>query len=281
MNNLKKTYGLERILIYSQKKIIMRAIWNGAIGFGLVNIPIKLYSATDSGSLDLDMLDRNDLSNIKFKRINENTGKEVVWEDIVKGYKIEDRYIVLDDEDFEAASPEKSKILSIAQFVKETDVDPVYFETPYFLEPQKNGTAAYKLLLKALIKTKMAGVGSFVLRQKEILCMIRPYQNKVLMVNRMRYPEELRSFEDLNIPAGNAPKAAELKIAEALIKSFAAAFEPADYKDSYQADLLKIIKQKAKGKKIKVSAVKEPEGKATDLMAMLKASLEQSKKNVG
>ena len=126
----------------------------------------------------------------------------------------------------------------------------------------------------------MAGVGSFVLRQKEILCMIRLYQNKVLMVNRMRYPEELRSFEDLNIPAGNAPKAAELKIAEALIKSFAAAFEPTDYKDSYQADLLKIIKQKAKGKKIKVSAVKEPEGKATDLMAMLKASLEQSKKTL-
>ena len=115
----------------------MRAIWNGAIGFGLVNIPIKLYSATDSGSLDLDMLDRNDLSNIKFKRINENTGKEVVWEDIVKGYKIEDRYIVLDDEDFEAASPEKSKILSIAQFVKETDVDPVFLKRLIFLNHKK------------------------------------------------------------------------------------------------------------------------------------------------
>jgi DNA end-binding protein Ku len=259
----------------------MRAIWNGAIGFGLVNIPIKLYSATDSSTLDLDMLDGRDLSNIKFKRVNEKTGKEVVWENIVKGYKIEDKYIVLNDEDFEAASPEKSKVLSISQFVKESEVEPALFETPYFLEPQKNGEAAYKLLLKALIKTKMAGVGSFVLREREILCMIRPYEDRILMVNRMRYPEEMRSFEDLKIPEGNAPKPAELKMAEQLIKSLAGTFDPSQYKDTYNADLLKIIKQKAKGKKIKLVEAKEPEGKATDLMAMLKASLEKGNKKVG
>ncbi|HBR12355.1 MAG TPA: Ku protein [Chryseobacterium sp.] len=259
----------------------MRAIWNGAIGFGLVNIPIKLYSATDSSTLDLDMLDGRDLSNIKFKRVNEKTGKEVVWENIVKGYKIEDKYIVLNDEDFEAASPEKSKVLSISQFVKESEVEPALFETPYFLEPQKNGEAAYKLLLKALIKTKMAGVGSFVLREREILCMIRPYEDRILMVNRMRYPEEIRSFEDLKIPEGNAPKPAELKMAEQLIKSLAGTFDPSQYKDTYNADLLKIIKQKAKGKKIKLVEAKEPEGKATDLMAMLKASLEKGNKKVG
>ncbi len=246
----------------------MRAIWNGAIGFGLVNIPIKLYSATDSSTLDLDMLDSRDLSNIRFKRVNEKTGKEVAWEDIVKGYKIEDTYIVLDDSDFEAASPEKSKILGISQFVKESEIDPAYFETPYFLEPQKNGEAAYKLLLKALIKTKMAGIGSFVLREREILCLIRPYDEKVLMVNRMRYPEELRSYDDLSIPSGNAPKPSELKMAEA-------------YKDTYNADLLKIIKQKAKGKKIKVAKIKEPDGKADDLMAMLKASLEKGSRRTG
>ena len=259
----------------------MRAIWNGSIGFGLVNIPIKLYSATDSSTLDLDMLDSKDLNNIRFKRVNEKTGKEVAWEDIVKGYKIEDKYIVLEDEDFAAASPEKSKILAISQFVKEAEVDPALFETPYFLEPQKNGEAAYKLLLKALQKTKMAGIGSFVLREKEILCLIRPYADKILMVNRMRYPEEMRDFADLKIPKGNAPKVAELKMAESLIKSLAGPFEPMDYKDTYHADLLKIIKQKAKGKKIKVADVKEHEGKATDLMAMLRASLEKSKKNVG
>lgn len=263
------------------KILIMRAIWNGAIGFGLVNIPIKLYSATDSSTLDLDMLDSKDLSNIRFKRVNEKTGKEVVWEDIVKGYKIEDKYIVLEDKDFEAASPEKSKVLSIAQFVKESEIDPALFETPYFLEPQKNGESAYKLLLKALTKTKMAGIGSFVLRDREILCLIRPYQDKILMVNRMRYPEEMRDFEDLKIPSESAPKPAELKMAEQLIKSLATEFDASKYKDTYNADLLKIIKQKAKGKKIKLEEVKEPKGKATDLMAMLKASLEKGKKKVG
>lgn len=258
----------------------MRAIWNGAIGFGLVNIPIKLYSATDSSTLDLDMLDKKDLSNIKFKRVNENTGKEVVWENIVKGYKIEDKYIVLDEEDFAAVSPEKSKILNILQFVKQEEVDAALFETPYYLEPQKNGEAAYQLLLKALTKTKMAGVGTFILREKEILCLIRPYQDKILMVNRMRYPEEMRNFSDLKIPA-KAPKAEELKMAESLIKSLEKPFEPTNYKDTYHADLLKIIKQKAKGKKVKVATPKEVEGKTSDLMAMLKASLEKDTKKVG
>jgi len=259
----------------------MRAIWNGAIGFGLVNIPIKLYSATESSTLDLDMLDSKDLSNIRFKRVNEKTGKEVVWENIVKGYKMEDKYIVLVDDDFAAVSPEKSKVLSILQFVKEDEVDPALFETPYFLEPQKNGEAAYKLLLKSLMKTKMAGIGSFILREREILCLIRPYDDKILMVNRMRYPEEMRAYEDLKIPAGKAPKPEELKMAEALIKSLASTFDPTKYRDTYNEDLLKIIKQKAKGKKVKLTETKEPEGKTTDLMAMLKASLEGKKKKAG
>jgi DNA end-binding protein Ku len=260
----------------------MRAIWNGAIGFGLVNIPIKVYSATESSTLDLDMLDKKDLNNIRYKRVNEETGKEVAWENIVKGYKMGGKYIVLEDEDFEAASPEKSKIISISQFVKEAEIDSALFETPYFLEPQKNGGAAYNLLLKALLKTKMGGIGSFVMREREILALIRPYDNKMLMLNRMRYPEELRSYSDLNIPIRKAiPKAAELKLAESLIKSLAKPFEPKDYKDTYNAQLLKIIKQKAKGKKIKVAPAKEQDAKASDLMAMLKASLEKGKKNTG
>nr|WP_315034011.1 Ku protein [uncultured Chryseobacterium sp.] len=259
----------------------MRAIWNGAIGFGLVNIPIKLYSASESSTLDLDMLDKKDLSNIKYKRVNENTNKEVAWENIVKGYKVEDKYIVLEDEDFQAVSPEKSKILNILQFVKEEEVDPALFETPYFLEPQKNGEAAYKLLLKALMKTKMGGIGSFILREREILCMIRPYQDEILMVNRMRYPEEMRKYEDLKIPSGKLPKTEELKMAETLIKSLAETFDPSKYRDTYNENLLKIIKQKAKGKTTKVKDTKEPVGKATDLMAMLKASLESGKRKVG
>ena len=259
----------------------MRAIWNGAIGFGLVNIPVKLYSATETSALDLDMLDKKDFSNIRFKRVNEKTGKEVAWENIVKGYKMEDRYIVLDSEDFAAVSPEKSKILSVKQFVKEEEIDPAYFETPYFLEPQKNGEEAYKLLLKALIKTKMAGIGTFILREKEILGLVRPFENKILMVNRMRFPQEIRSYEDLKMPSAKAPKTEELDMAESLIKQLATEFTPEKFKDTYHDDLIKIIEQKAKGKKTKAIEEEQPESAPSDLMAQLKASLESGKKKAG
>lgn len=256
----------------------MKAIWNGAIGFGLVNIPVKIYSATETSKLDLDMLDKSDFSNIRFKRVNENTGKEVKWENIVKGYLMDDKYIVLDPEDYEAASPEKTKILSIDQFVKEAEVDSVYFETPYYLEPQKNGENAYRLLLKALEETKMVGIGTFVLRESQAIGMIRPYNDDVLVLNRLRFDQEIRNYSDLKIPAHKAPKPAELKMAINLIEQLSQEFDPAMYKDTYSDELLKIIKQKAKGKNVKTKkapAVKE--GKVIDLMAQLKASLNSSK----
>ena len=259
----------------------MRAIWNGAIGFGLVNIPIKLYAATEESNLDLDMLDKEDLSNIQFKRINAKTGKEVKYENIVKGYKLEDQYIVLTEEDFNEVSPEKSKILNIKQFVNIQEIDSAYFETSYFLEPQKNGEDAYRLLLNALIKTKMAGIGTFILREKEILCLVRPYEDKILMVNRMRYPEELRSFEDLKLPSAKKPQTEELKMAESLIKQLQTTFDPDKFKNTYNEDLMKIIEAKAKGKTKKTETKEEVSTTATDLMAQLKASLEAGKMKAG
>lgn len=256
----------------------MKSIWNGAIGFGLVNIPVKMYSATESSTLDLDMLDNNDLSNIRFKRVNEKTGNEVQWDNIVKGYKLDDKYIVLDDEDFESASPEKSKVFSIEQFVDEDEIESVYFETPYFLEPQKNGENAYFLLLEALKKTKKAGVGTFVMRSKEILGIVKPYRD-LLIVNTIRFPEELRDYEELNI-SGKKVKPGELKMAITLIEQNAGPFDSEQYKDTYSADLLKIIKQKAKGRTPKKAKVEEAPDKTIDLMAKLKASLEKSNKKV-
>ena|SRR5690606_20719173 len=256
----------------------MKAIWNGAIGFGLVNIPIKVYSAVESSSLDLDMLDKSDFSNIKFKRVNEKTGKEVKWENIVKGYLKDEKYIILEDEDYEAALPEKTKILSIDQFVDEEEIDSVYFETPYFLEPQKNGENAYSLLLEALLETGMAGIGTFVLRDHEILGTIRPYENEVLVFNRMRFAEEIRDFKDLKLPKKKKPKPAELKMAKTLIKQLSEEFDPSVYKDTYTSALMKIINKKAKGKTIKpkkTAPVKE--GKVIDLMEKLKASLKSTK----
>src|SRR5438093_8922863 len=173
----------------------MRPIWTGAIGFGLVNIPVKIYSATQSSSLDLDMLDKKDESNIKFLRVNEKTGKEVPWANIVKGYKLDGKYVVLDDKDFEAASAKKTKTIEISDFVKEEEISSMYYETPYYLEPDKSGTRAYELLLQALTKTKKVGIATFVMRSKESLAVLRA-DKKVLVLNRIRFAEEIRDTEE-------------------------------------------------------------------------------------
>lgn len=255
----------------------MKAIWNGAIGFGLVNIPVKIYSATEDSSLDLNMLDKSDNSHIHYQRVNEKTGKEVPWDNIVKGYQIDDHYVILEDKDFEAASPEKNKILAIQQFVKEEEIDSVLFETPYFLEPQKNGEQAYALLLEALKKTKMAGVGSFVLRNKELVGMIRPYDDNILVLNRLRFGHQIRDYADLKIPKKTI-KAPELKMAISLIQQGSQIFDPTEFKDTYTESLLKIIKKKSSGKKITAPKVKAASAKTIDLMAQLKASLEPKSK---
>ena len=255
----------------------MRSIWNGAIGFGLVNIPVKLYSASEDSKLDLDMLDSADGSRIRFKRVNENTDEEVAWENIIKAYKLDDKYIQLTDEDFEAVNPEKSKIISIQQFVQEDEVDVAYFETPYFLEPQKNGEQAYQLLLQALLKTKMCGVGTFILREKEIIGMIRPYQGKVLMLNRMRYTDELRSIDELEVESKKKPTKEELDMAIELINQLKDDFKPEKFENTYDDALLAIIEAKAKGKATKTEKIEKSEA-PSDLMAQLKASLQKSKK---
>lgn len=255
----------------------MRAIWTGAIGFGLVNIPVKIYTATETGSIDLDMLDSRDHANIHFKRVNANTGKEVAWEDIVKGFLKNEQYIILEDEDFEAALPEKSKILSIDSFVPEKEIDSIYFENPYFLEPQKGGEAAYSLLLRSLMQTSMVAVGTFVLRQTEALCIVRVYEDNILLLHRLRFQEDIRDYKDLKIPAHKAPKPAELKMAKTLIKEYTASFDASLYKNNYQKALMRIINQKSKGKKISKKAAHVENTKVTDLMAQLKASLGKPK----
>ncbi|HLX67766.1 MAG TPA: Ku protein [Puia sp.] len=225
----------------------MRSIWTGAIGFGLVNIPIKMYSATQDSNLDLDMLDKKDHAHIRFKRVNEDTGKEVPWENIVKGYKLDDRYIVLTDEDFEKASPEKSKTININEFVDESEIDGIYYETPYYLEPEKSGAKAYILLRDALGKSGKVGFGSFVLRNKEGLCLIKPREN-VLVLNRIRWAQEIRPTNELNIP-NQSTKPAEMKMAMQLIESLSGPFDIGKYKDTYADELMKLIKAKAKGVK--------------------------------
>lgn len=250
----------------------MRAIWTGAIGFGLVNIPVKIYSATQTSTLDLDMLDKKDHANIKYKRINENTGKEVIWENIVKGYLLKDKYIVLDDDDFEQASPEKNKMINLASFVKLEEIDSIYFDTPYYLEPSKGGEQAYLLLVRALKKSKTAGLGSFVMRNSETLAIVKPYGD-ILVLNKIRFEEEVRDFDSLKIPSSGKIKKEELDMALQLVKAHSKPFDISSYKNEYSSDLLKIIKQKAKGKHTPVRKMKVKNTKSTDLLEKLKASL--------
>ena len=254
----------------------MKAIWTGSIGFGLVNIPVKLFSAVESSKLDFDMLDKKDQSNIRFKRVNEKTGKEVLWENIIKGYMLDDKYILLDDKDFEKASPEKTSHVEILQFVKETEIDSVYFESPYFLKPEKSGTRAYQLLMEALQKTGKAGLGSFVMREREHVCLIKPYDG-ILVLNRLRYAEEVRDPAEIKTTA-TKPKPAEIKMAISLIDQLTEPFDPSVFKDLYSDKLLKIIKAKAKGKAVPYKPMKIVHSKSTDLMEQLKASLGSKKK---
>ena len=255
----------------------MRSIWTGAIGFGLVNIPIKLYSAVKDSELDLDMLDKKDHANIRFKRVNENTGKEVTWENIVKGYNLDGKYVVLDDEDFKKAAPEKTRIIEIKEFIDETEVDSMFYEVPYYIEPDKSGGKAYILLRDALQKTGKVGFGSFVMRNKEELTVIKPHEN-ILVLNRIRWAQEIRSTEEIKIPAGES-KPAEMKMAIELIKQLSGPFDIEKYKDTYSDELLKLIKAKAKGgKQVKSPLRVVHTTKSSDLLSQLQASLKGKKK---
>lgn len=250
----------------------MRAIWTGAIGFGLVNIPIKLFSATTESRPDLDMLDRKDHARIRYKRVNENTGKEIDWDNIVRGFYMDDRYIILEDADFEEASPEKNKLINLQTFVKADEIDSIYFDTPYYLEPQKGGEKAYRLLLKALEKTKMAGLATFVMRTADNLTIIRPH-GQLLLLNTLRFEEEIRESDDLKLPSSIRLSKDEMKMAVELIKRHSQPFDISGYKDEYSKDLMKIIRAKAKGKRPSIRKIKVKNTKETDLLEQLKASL--------
>ena len=255
----------------------MRAIWTGAIGFGLVNIPVRIFSATQDSNLDLDMLDKKDHAKIRFKRVNEDSGREVSWENIVKAYDYNGKYIILDDEDFQKASPEKSKIIEIVEFVKENEIQSIFYETPYYLEPQKSGVKAYALLREALKKTGKVGVGNFVMRTKESLCVLKPMEDAILLQG-IRFEQEIREMTDLDIPGKSTVSVAEMKMAIALIDQLSAKFDISKYKDTYSAELLKVIQAKAKGKKLQPAPLRVVHSKSKDLMDQLKESLSVKKK---
>lgn len=255
----------------------MKAIWTGTINFGLVNIPVKMYSATEDRTLDLDMLDSEDHERIRYQRINEKTGKEVPWEKIVKGYKTEDdEYVILTDEDFEAASAKKSKTIDIEEFVPQEQVVEMLYKSPYYLEPDKGGSQAYALLREALKKSGRVGVATFVMRSKENLALLETYED-VIVLHVIRFAKEIRDHKALDLPDKKIGKK-ELDMALNLIEQYSDDFELEKYEDEYVDKLLEIIESKQKGKKPRIRKLKsEPATEAKDLMKKLQESLKMKK----
>jgi DNA end-binding protein Ku len=227
-----------------------RSIWGGSISFGLLQIPISLYTAESRAEeLHFRMLDKKDLSPIRFKRVNESTGREVEWKNIVKGYEIEpDSFVVLEKGDLEKANVKATQTIDIQDFVPAEDIDRAFFETPYYLIPQKRAAKAYVLLRKALEKRKAAAIATFVLRTKEHLCALIP-NGDAIMLEILRFGHELKEASAMPLPAKGDEgdlSARELRMAEQLIDGMMTEWDPAKYRDRYYRDVLKMIDEKAK-----------------------------------
>src|SRR5512134_4056598 len=210
-----------------------RGLWKGAISFGLVNVPVELHSAKRRTSeLDMTMLDKRDLAPVGYKRVNKSTGKEVAWGNVVKGYEYrDDKYVVLSDEDFRRANPEASRTVDILAFVELKDVQPQYFDTPYYLVPEKRGEKPYALLRATLEKAGKAGIASVVIRTKQYLAALVA-EDEVLVLNTLRYHDELKDPAELNIPKAKV-SARELDMALRLVEDMAAEWHPANYENTY------------------------------------------------
>jgi DNA end-binding protein Ku len=254
----------------------MRSLWTGSIGFGLVNIPVSLYAATEESNLSFVSLDKATKSRIRYKKVSETTGKEIAAKDIVKAYQNGKQFIVMEDEDFEKALPAKKDHIDIVQFVAEKEIDMLYYEKPYYLEPQKGGERAYALLRDALKKEGKAALGLFVFHKREWVCLLKP-SAKAIVLNRLRFTEEIVSTDGLTLPETNT-KGEELKMASMLISQLSKPFKPEQFKDEYSGKLLKLIEAKGKGKAAAFTPLKVVHNTHTeDLMSKLKASLKSKK----
>ncbi len=252
-----------------------------------MNIPVKLYSAqaTDD-KIDFDLLDKRDFNRVRYRRVNEKTGKEVKWDDIVRGYQYKKgEYVALSDRDFEQANVEASQSIDIMDFVDRADISPLYYDTPYYVEPLKSGRRAYSLLRDVMKKTGKVGIAKIVLRARQHLAALIP-QGPLLVLHTLRYPHELRDASNLDLPQGNgkgrAVSSQEVKMAEQLLDAMIGKWEPAKYRDDYHDDLLKLIEKKIKAGQTKVlDAPREsprPKRKdnVVDIMSLLRQSVEKA-----
>jgi DNA end-binding protein Ku len=252
-------------------------MWSGAISFGLVNVPVKLYSAVSRKTVRFHQLNAKTGHRIAQKRVDSVTGDEIPYEDIVKGYELtKERYVVITPDELEALDPEKSRTIDIEDFVDLEDIDPVYYDHPYYLVPDKGATKAYGLLLNAMEESGKVAVARVVLRSKEQLVAIRPAPGNVLTMETMLFADEVVPPEELDdLPEAKDLKASqrELTMAQQLIDSLSSDFEPEKYQDEYREKVLELIERKASGEEIAVQPEAPEPKKVPDLMAALEASL--------
>jgi len=256
-----------------------RAIWKGSISFGLVNIPIALYPATRREELRFRLLRKSDLSPVNYKRVAEKDGKEVLWDQIVKGYEYEKgKYVVLKDEDFQRVDLEATQTVDIQDFVEQDEIDPMFFYKPYYLEPRKGGDKAYALLRDALKDTNKVGIAKVVIKTRQYLAGVKP-ENGALVLELMHFADELADPEKLHVPKKTEVGKREMTMAKSLIDSMSSKWNPEKYKDDYREALMEVIEEKveAGGKEIEEKPKKTPKPtKVIDLVSVLQRSLEET-----
>jgi DNA end-binding protein Ku len=256
-----------------------RAIWKGNISFGLVNIPIALYPATRREEFKFRLLRKSDLSPVNYKRVAEKDGKEVPWDQIVKGYEYEKgKYVMLKDEDFQRVDVEATQTVDIQDFVELDEIDPIFFYKPYYLEPQKGGDKAYALLRDTLKDSKKVGIAKVVIKTREYLAGVKP-EDGALVLELMHFADELIDTSKLNVPKKTEVGKREMAMAKSLVDSMSSKWNPEKYKDEYREALMEVIEEKveAGGKKIEEKPRKAPKPtKVIDLVSVLQKSLEQT-----
>jgi DNA end-binding protein Ku len=256
-----------------------RAIWKGSISFGLVNIPIALYPATRREEFKFRLLRKGDLSPVNYKRVAEKDGREVPWDQIVKGYEYEKgKYVVLKDEDFERVDLEATQTVDIQDFVDQEEIDPVFFYKPYYLEPQKGGDKAYALLRDALKDSNKVGIAKVVIKTRQYLAGVKP-EDGALVLELMHFADELADPGKLHLPKKTEVGKREINMAKSLIDSMSSKWNPEKYKDDYREALMEVIEEKveAGGKEIEEKPKKAPKPtKVIDLVSVLQKSLEQT-----
>jgi DNA end-binding protein Ku len=254
----------------------MRAIWSGTISFGLVSVPVRMYSATESKELRFHFLHKKDLQPIGYDKVRKDTGRHVDPDDIVRGFEIEKgRYVPIEDEDLDRLDIELTHSIDILDFVDLEEIDPIYYRKAYYLLPQEGAEKPYRLLVKALEETGKVGIAKVVIRNKQHLAALRPYEG-VLLLETMYYSDEVRKPERVD-GSGTRVQKAEVDMAKSLVENLSDDFDPKKYDDTYRKELLSLIRAKAKGKELPEPA-EEEEAEVVDLMAALRESVAETKK---